>query len=113
MGAAVHTREISVREISRRAGTSRSGVLDALDRFSFTREEDRPVRDWPRALRLCYVKRPTKNDAEQSVIRMMQQHRAAGLSLYQIVSTLNQAFIPTKQNGFWQANTVGEILAQV
>jgi hypothetical protein len=44
---------------------------------------------------------------------MMQQHRAAGLSLHQIVSTLNQAFIPTKQNGFWQANTVGEILAQV
>ena len=41
----LYTREqISAREISRLAGTSRSGVLDARDRFSITREEDRPVR---------------------------------------------------------------------
>ena len=52
-----------------------------------------------------------KNEAEHAAIRMMQQYRAARLSLRHIVGTLNQAFIPTKQNGSWQANTVREILA--
>jgi len=46
------------------------------------------------------------NDCEQAAIRMMQQHCAAGLSLRQIVATLNRAFITTKQEGLWQANTV-------
>jgi hypothetical protein len=42
------------------------------------------------------------NEAEQATIRAMQEQRAAGLSLRQIIGALNQAFIPTKQGGLWQ-----------
>ena len=53
-----------------------------------------------------------KNDAEHATIRVMREHRTGGLSLREIVRALNQASIPTKQNGFWQANTVRRILAR-
>jgi Recombinase len=53
-----------------------------------------------------------ENKAEQAAIRMMPKQRAGGLTLRQIVGALNQAFVPTKQNGAWQANTVTGILAR-
>jgi hypothetical protein len=42
----------------------------------------------------------------------MRQYRAGGLSLREIVGALNQKFVPTEQNGLWQANTVRGILAR-
>jgi len=55
--------------------------------------------------------RLVKNQAEQSVIRLMGRARAGGLSLRQIVSQLNERLIPNKDGGTWQANTVRLILA--
>jgi len=52
------------------------------------------------------------NEAGQAAIRMMREHRADGLALRAIAGARNPALIPTKQNGFWQANTVREILAR-
>jgi hypothetical protein len=110
----LYTREqFSAREISRLAGASRSGVLEALDRFNIPRDQDRLTRVGPVLFGFDFINhRLIRNGAEQATIRMMREHRAAGLSLRQIVDTLNQAFIPTKQNGLWQANTVRGILAR-
>ena len=103
--------QFSAREISRLAGASRSGVLKALDRFGIPREKDRPARTGHLPFGFEYINHQlVNNDAEQAAIRMMQKRRAAGLSLRQIISTLNQSFIPTKQRGIWQANTVRKIL---
>ena len=103
---------LSAREITRMAGASRSGVLKALDRFSIPREKDRPARTGHLPFGFDYINHQlVNNDAEQAAIRMMQKRRIAGLSLRQIISTLNQSFIPTKQRGIWQANTVRKILA--
>jgi hypothetical protein len=110
----MYTREhVSAREISRMAGASRSGVLKALDRFGIPRDKDRPARTGHMPFGFDYFNHQlVKNDTEQAAIGMMQEHRAGGLSLRrEIVGVLNQAFIPTKQNGEWQANTVRKILA--
>jgi hypothetical protein len=56
--------------------------------------------------------RLVKNQAEQSVIRLMRQDRAGGLSLRQITGQLNQRLVPTKSSVTWQANTVRMILAR-
>jgi DNA invertase Pin-like site-specific DNA recombinase len=104
---------ISAREISRLAGASRSGVLNALDRFSISRDNARPARTGHVPFGFEYVNHQlVKNDTEQAAIRMMRKQRAGGLTLRQIVGALNQAFVPTKQNGVWQANTVKGILAR-
>jgi hypothetical protein len=104
--------QFSAREISRLAGASHSGVLKALDRFSIPRDTDRPARTGHVPFGFdCLNHQLVKNDAEQAAIRMMRKQRAGGLSLRQIISTLNQSFIPTKQRGIWQANTVRKILA--
>ena len=56
--------------------------------------------------------RLVKNQAEQDVIRLMQQRRAGGLSLRQIAGQLNQRLVLSKDGGTWQANTVCLILAR-
>jgi hypothetical protein len=56
--------------------------------------------------------RLVKNQAEQGVIRLMQQGRAGGLSLRQIAGQLNARLVPSKDGGAWQANTVRLILAR-
>jgi len=53
-----------------------------------------------------------QNPAEQGVIRLMRESRAAGLSLRQVVGQLNQRLVPSKDGGTWQANTVRLILAR-
>ena len=110
----LYTREhLSAREISRLAGASHSGVLKALDRFSIPRDTDRPARTGHVPFGFdCLNHQLVRNDAEQGTIRVMREYRAAGLSLREIVSVLNRAIIPTKQNGAWQANTVRGILAR-
>jgi hypothetical protein len=56
--------------------------------------------------------RLVKNQAEQGVIRLMQQGQAGGLSLRQIADQLNESLVPSKSSGTWQANTVRLILAR-
>ena len=111
----LYTREqLSAREISRLAVASRSGVLKALDRFSVLREKDRPARTGHLPFGFDYINHQlVKNDTEQAAIHVMREHRAAGLSLREIVGVLNRSIVPTKQNGAWQANTVRGILARV
>jgi Recombinase len=105
--------QFSAREISRLAGASRSGVLRALDRFSIPRANARSARTGHLPFGFDYINHQlVKNDAEQAAIHVMREHRAAGLSLRQIVGVLNRATVPTKQNGAWQANTVRGILAR-
>jgi hypothetical protein len=104
---------ISAREISRMAGASRSGVLNALDRFSIPRERDRPVRNGHLPFGFDFVNRQlVENEAEQAAIRLMREYRVGGLSLRDIAGVLNKEFVPTKQNGAWQANTVRKVLAR-
>jgi len=89
-------------KISHVAGASRSGVIKALDRFSIPRENDRPVRTGHLPFGVDYISHQlVKNEAEKATIRMMQEQRAAGQSLREIVRSLNRAFIPIKQNGLW------------
>jgi Recombinase len=109
----LYTREhISAREISRMAGASRSGVLNALDRFSIPRNNDRPARTGHVPFGFDYINHQlAKNDAEQAALQMMRDHRAAGLSLREIAGKLNLMLLPTKQGGAWRANTVRKILA--
>ena len=111
---ALHAVEgLSAREITRLAGASRSGVLNALDRFGIERNEGKPKRIGPLRFGFDYLNHQlVKNDAEQAAIRMMRQYRADGLPLREIVGNLNLNLVPTKQNGIWQANTVREILAR-
>ncbi len=84
-----------------------------MDRFSIPRDEGRPPKIGHLPFGSDYINNQlVKSDTEQAAIRMMREYRAGGLSLREIAGALNQAFIPTKQNGFWQANTVREILAR-
>jgi hypothetical protein len=110
----LYTREhFSAREITRLVGASRSGVLNALDRFSILRDKDETTRIGPAPFGFDYHDHKlVTNSAEQAAIRMMRQSRAGGLSLREIARTLNLELIPTKQNGVWQANTVRGILAR-
>ena len=110
----LYTREhLSAREITRLAGASRSGVLNALDRFSIPRNGNGHTRIGPLPFGFDYINHQlVTNRSEQAVIRMMRQYRAGGLSLREIAGNLNLKLVPTKQNGIWQANTVREILAR-
>jgi predicted DNA-binding protein YlxM (UPF0122 family) len=104
---------MSAREISRLVGSSRSAVLDALDRFDIPQNRNGHKRIGPLPFGFDYLNHQlVKNGAEQAAIRMMRQYRAGGLSLREIAGSLNVKLIPTKQNGVWQANTVREILAR-
>jgi Recombinase len=104
---------MSAREISRLVGSSRSAVLDALDRFYITQNRNGHKRIGPLCFGFDYLNHQlVKNGAEQAAIRMMRQDRAGGLSLREIAGNLNLKLIPTKQNGVWQANTVRGILAR-
>jgi hypothetical protein len=104
---------LSAREISRLAGASRSGVLNALNRFSIPRNGNGHTKIGPLPFGFDYLNHKfVKNQAEQAAIRMMRQYRAGGLSLREIAGNLNLKLIPTKQNGIWQANTVREILTR-
>ena len=109
----LYSRErLSARENSRLAGASRSGVLNALDRFGIPLDKDRPARTGHVPFGFDFLNhRLVANNSERATIRMMQKERADGLSLREIVGLLNRAIIPTKQNGAWQANTVRKILA--
>ena len=109
----LYTREhLSAREITRLAGASRSGVLDALDRFCIPRE-DRRARVGHLPFGFDYLNHQlVRNEAEQGAIRMMQEYRAGGLSLREIAVALNRKLVPTKQNGVWQANTLRKILSR-
>ena len=111
---ALHAGEgLSAREITRLTGASRSGTLKALDRFGIARNGDKPLRVGHLPFGFDYLNHQlVENDAEQAAINMMQQDRVGGRSLREIVGKLNQAFVPTKQDGVWQANTVREILAR-
>lgn len=105
--------QLSAREISRLAGASRSGVLNALDRFGIPSEKDRPARTGHVPFGFDYLNhRLVKNAAEQTAIRMMREYRAGGLSLREIAGALNLTLSPTKHNGVWQANTVRIVLAR-
>jgi predicted DNA-binding protein YlxM (UPF0122 family) len=110
----LYTRKhLSAREISRLVGSSRSAVLDALDRFDIPQNRNGHKRIGPLPFGLDYLNHQlVKNGAEQDAIRMMRQYRAGGLSLREIAGNLNLKLIPTKQNGVWQANTVRGILAR-
>ncbi len=104
---------LSARKITRLTGANRSGVLEAVERFSIPRNGDGRKRTGHLPFGFEYVNyRLVKNGAEQAAIRMMRQFRAGGLSLREIAGKLNLRLIPTKQNGVWQANTVREILAR-
>jgi predicted DNA-binding protein YlxM (UPF0122 family) len=104
---------LSAREISRLIGSSRSAVLDALDRFGIPPNGSRRKRTGTLSFGFDYLDHQlVKNGAEQAAIRMMRQYRAGGLSLREIAGNLNLKLIPTKQNGIWQANTVRGILAR-
>jgi hypothetical protein len=110
----LYTREhLSAREISRLVGSSRSAVLDALDRFDIQQNRNGHNRIGPLPFGFDYISHKlVKNGTEQAAIRMMRQYRAGGLSLREIAGNLNLRLIPTKKNGVWQANTVREILAR-
>ncbi len=98
---------LSAREISRLVSASRSGVLEALDRFDIPQNGNGHKRTGHLSFGFdCLDHQLVKNNAEQAAIRMMRQYRAGGLSLREIAGNLNLKLIPTKQNGIWQANTV-------
>ena len=104
---------MSAREISRLVGSSRSAVLDALDRFDIPQNRNGHKRIGPLPFGFDYLDHQiVKNGAEQTTIRMMRQYRAGGMSLREIAGNLNQKLVPTKQNGVWQANTVRGILTR-
>ena len=54
-----------------------------------------------------------KNQEEQEVIRIIKQLSSNGLSLRGIAKELNKRFVPTKNNGIWQAATISAILSRV
>jgi len=100
--------------MTRVAGASGPGILNALNRFGIPKNEDRPTRIGPLPFVFDYLNHKlVKNGAEQAAFRMMRQYRACGLSLQETAGNLNLKLIPTKQNGIWQANTLREILARV
>jgi hypothetical protein len=110
----LYTREqFSAREISRLAGASRSGVLNALDRFSIPSDQDRLTKTGHVPFGFDYLNHQlVTNNVEQAAIHMMQEQRTGGLSLREIAGKLSSMLTPTKQGGVWQANTVRRILAR-
>ena len=106
-------RHLSARQIARLTEVSRSTALEALRRCCIPK--DGHNRTHPGQLPFGYdyqSYRLVKNQAEQSVIRLMRQSRAGGLSLRQIAVQLNERLVPSKSSGAWQANTVRLILAR-
>ena len=104
---------MSAREISRVAAASRSGVLNALDRFGIPPHINGHLRIGPLPFGFDYQGHQlVTNSTEQAAIRMMREQRTNGLSLREIASKLNSMLMPTKQGGVWQANTVRVILAR-
>jgi hypothetical protein len=102
--------QFSAREISRLAGASRSGVLNALDRFSIPREKGRPARTGHVPFGFdCVNHQLVKNHAEQAAIRETTRCRAVAAPDRQHTQP---GVIPTRQNGIWQANTVRAVLAR-
>ena len=100
---------LSVREISRLVGSSRS----ALSRFGIPPNECRRKRTGTLPFGFDYLNHQlVENGVEQTTIRMMRQYRAGGMSLREIAGNLNQKLVPTKQNGVWKANTVRGILTR-
>ena len=90
-----------------------STALGALGRFGILQRGK--GRTHPGQLHFGYDYRDyrlMKNQAEQSVIRLMRQARAGGLTLRQIAGQLNEGLVPSKSSGVWQANTVRLILAR-
>ncbi len=110
----LYTRErLSAREISRLAGASRSGVLNALDRFGIPPHFNGHQRIGPLRFGFDYEDHQlVRSRAEQAAIRMMHEQRSSGLSLREIAGRLNSLLVPTKHGGVWQANTVRGILAR-
>ena len=106
-------RRLSARQIARLTKVSRSTALAALKRCGIPKNGHN--RTHPGQLPFGYDYqdyRLVKNQAEQSVIRLMQQGKACGLTLRQIVGQLNESLVPSKGGGTWQANTVRLILAR-
>ena len=80
---------LSTREISRLVGASRSGVLNALERFSIQRNEDRPARTGLLRFGFDYLDHQlVKNGVEYAAIRMIREYRDGGLSLREIAGKL-------------------------
>lgn len=106
-------RHLSARQIARLAEVSRSTTFAALKRCGIPK--DGRNRTHPGQIPFGYGYqnyRLVKNQAEQGVIRLMQQGRAGGLSLRQIAGQLNERLVSSKSSGRWQANTVRLILAR-
>jgi hypothetical protein len=104
---------LSARQIARLTEVSRSPALAALKRRGIPK--DGRNRTHPGQLPFGYDYQNynlVKNPAEQDVIRLMGQSRAAGLSLRQITGQLVERMVPSKDGGTWQANTVRLILAR-
>ena len=106
-------RHLSARQIARLTEVSRCTALAALNRCGIPKNGHN--RTHPGQLPFGYDYqnyRLVKNQAEQSVIRLMREGRAGGLSLRQIAGQLNEHLISNKDGGTWQANTVRLILAR-
>jgi len=104
---------LSARQIARLTKTNRSVVLAALNRCGIPKNGHNRTHPGQLPFGFDYQDyRLVENQAEQSVIRLMQQGRAGGLTLRQIAGQLNQHLVPTKNNRIWQANTVRLILAR-
>ena len=106
-------RHLSARQIARLTKTNRSVVLAALSRCSVAKSGRNRTHPGQLPFGYDYLHyRLVENQAEQGVIRLMGQARAAGLSLRQIAGQLNERLVPSKDGGTWQANTVRLILAR-
>ena len=106
-------RHLSARQIARLTEVSRSTALAALSRCGIPKNGHNCTHPGQLPFGYDYQNYSlVKNQAEQGVIRLMQQGRAGGLSLRQIAGQLNQRMVPSKDGGTWQANTVRLILAR-
>jgi hypothetical protein len=86
---------LSAREISRLVGSSRSAVLDALDRFGIPPNEGGGKRTGTLPLGFDYLNHQlVKNGAEQAAIRMMRLYRAGGLPLQNRLYQVNTSPFP-------------------
>ena len=106
-------RHLSARQIARLTEVSRSTALAALRRCGIPKNDH--DRTHPGQLPFGYDYqnyRLVRSQAEQNVIRLMREGRAAGLSLRQIAGQLVERMVPSKDGGAWQANTVRMILAR-
>jgi site-specific DNA recombinase len=75
----------------------RTGRVNSREPYGWDRDGDRLV----------------PNDAEQKVIRDMRRWRKRDMADNAIARRLNDAGVPTKRGGRWQANTVHRILRAV